>query len=214
MCYRCCNEKRKLVKIINIMYNFYYYYLYFISCTNNPINNKYCKTVHNMHGSQLYCAFIVINPDWIKMKKKEWQINGTFRPRSPLSDSWWYVPHCFRLVAALFPVLCCESCCSARGPPRRHVIPFPLSHPEPRALDHRPAAGTCVFHPYVSRRMTEWRLTERDDRYDDGSGRPRAGPRAAGHSRTNTPQKNKHLHITLMTLTRALNALYGAFIKL
>lgn len=70
-----------------------------------------------------------------------WQINGTFQ--SPLSDSSWYAPRCFRSAAALFPVLYRESC-SALGPPRRHVIPFPLSHPEPRALDLRPATGTCV----------------------------------------------------------------------
>lgn len=100
--------------------------------------------------------------------------------------------------------LCCESC-SACGPPRRHVIPFPQSHLEPRALNQRPAAGNVcvpgVCDPSVccgvsERPLAEWR------------GAQAASPRAAGHSQQSFPREKACVYIILIASTAASSVVY------
>ncbi len=94
--------------------------------------------------------------DVLKIKSMVHSIHPSLTHRGMLRTVPGWRRRCF---------LCCESC-SACGPPRRHVIPFPLSHLEPRALNQRPAAGNVcvpgVCDPSVccgvsKRPLAEWR---------------------------------------------------------
>jgi len=109
----------------------------------------------------------------------------------------------------------CFRCCAvwelqyARFTPTT-CCPIPAVSPGASGARSPPCGRYVCLCPCVSRRKTDrWWTASVTTVDDDDSGRPRAGPRAAGHSRTNS-----YIYIKWMTLLWAFHALYDAFIKL
>lgn len=173
---------------------------------------------------RIYCAFRVINADWILNnynylymtlnatllnwnKSNKSMVHsirahpslirdGMFRTASGLRRRGFRFCAVWELQCARFtPTTCC---------------PIPAVSPGASGARSPPCGRYVCLSPCVSRGKTErWWTVRVTTVNDDGSGRPRAGPRAAGHSRTNS-----HIYIIFMTLTRAFRALYDAFLKL
>lgn len=168
----------------------------------------------------IYCAFSVINADWILNNYNYLYITFRLRCWTDIRVTHqWIIP--FALTPLWFVMVCsgllpdCGGAVSgcavwelqcARFTPTT-CYPIPAVSPGASGARSPPCGRYVCLFPCVSRGKTERRWTVSVTTVnDDGIGRPRAGPRAAGHSRTNS-----HFYIIFMTLTRAL---YDAFIKL